>query len=181
MGSMTARRMESGVLEPRAKHPHYTRGLLWDNEDDVQSTTAQYSLTTVPVPHVPFAESSNPTVQKTITDHPHLFKVDCHINVDHFEELLLHHRTSHLYSPCAMPSAKVFGRGLTQELAFTQTRGISQTDRLNQKSTWISSVRKLRPKFSLAVIQRCLAPTYCQACTPPLSMQLINWEQPPFT
>ena len=89
MGSTTARRTESGVLEPRAKRPRYTRGLLWDNEDDVLSTTAQYSLTAAPVPRVPFAESSNPIVQKTITDHPHLFKVDCHINVDRFEELLV--------------------------------------------------------------------------------------------
>ena len=91
MGLTTARRTELGVLEPRAKRPCYTRGLLWDNEDDVLSMTAQYSLTAAPVPHVPFAESSNPTVQKTITDHPHLFKVDCHINVDCFEELLLRH------------------------------------------------------------------------------------------
>jgi hypothetical protein len=41
-------------LEPCAKHPCYTpcytQGLLWDDEGDVLSATAQYSLTATPVP-----------------------------------------------------------------------------------------------------------------------------------
>jgi hypothetical protein len=41
------------ALEPRAKRPRYTRGLLWDNDDDTLSATAQWSLTAKPVPSVP--------------------------------------------------------------------------------------------------------------------------------
>ena len=88
---MNARRKELAALEPRAKRPRYTRGLLWDDGDDVLSATAQYSLSATPVPRVPLAESSNPVVKQTIADHPHLFKIDCHINVTRFEELLHHH------------------------------------------------------------------------------------------
>jgi hypothetical protein len=91
--------------------------------------------------------------KKTITDHPHLFKVDCHINVDRFRELLQHHLNQ--------PFVQSVCHGLTQESAFTRTHGISQIDRLNQKNTWISSVYKLRLKFSLAIIQRHLALTCC--------------------
>ena len=41
------------ALEPRAKRPRYTWGLLWDNDDDTHSATAQWSLTAEPVPSVP--------------------------------------------------------------------------------------------------------------------------------
>jgi hypothetical protein len=88
---MNAKRKELEVLEPRAKRPRYTQGLLWEDEDDVLSATAQYSLTAAPVPRVPLVESSNPAVKQTIANHPHLFKIDCHINVTRFEELLQHH------------------------------------------------------------------------------------------
>jgi hypothetical protein len=53
-------------LEPRAKHPHYTQGLLWDDEDDTLSATAQYSLFAAPLPRVPVNESSNKSLMNTI-------------------------------------------------------------------------------------------------------------------
>jgi hypothetical protein len=37
--------LNKGMLEPRAKRPCYTRGLLWDDSDDTLSLTAQWSLT----------------------------------------------------------------------------------------------------------------------------------------
>ena len=42
-----------GTLEPHAKHPRYTRGLLWDQSDDTLSATVHWSVTTDPVPMVP--------------------------------------------------------------------------------------------------------------------------------
>jgi hypothetical protein len=65
--------------------------LLWDNEDDILSATAQYSLTAVPVPCVPTKELSNKALVKTIQTNPHLFKLNCKINVDRLEQLLQHH------------------------------------------------------------------------------------------
>jgi hypothetical protein len=53
IGLMNVRMGGKEQLEPCAKCPRYAQGLLWDDEDDVLSTTAQYSLTTAPVPQVP--------------------------------------------------------------------------------------------------------------------------------
>jgi hypothetical protein len=89
--STTAKRREREKLEPRAKRPRFTRGLLWEDEDDILSATAQYSLTAMPVPHVPIEELSSPAVKQTIADYPHLFRVDCHINVIRFKKLLKEH------------------------------------------------------------------------------------------
>ena len=43
--SMSARRERRVELEPHAKHPHYTHGLLWDNEDDVLRVPHGYGNT----------------------------------------------------------------------------------------------------------------------------------------
>jgi hypothetical protein len=45
----------------------------------------------MPVPHVPVEELSNKALSETIHSNPHLFKVNCKINVDCFEQLLFHH------------------------------------------------------------------------------------------
>jgi len=50
IGLMSVRKGEREQLEPCAKRPHYTQGLLWDNEDDVLSATARYYLTAALVP-----------------------------------------------------------------------------------------------------------------------------------
>ena len=86
-----AREARSEEFEPRAKRPRYTRGLLWDAGDDRLSVTAQYSLTAAPVPRVPDKELENKELINTIKTHPHLFKIDCPILVDRFEELLASH------------------------------------------------------------------------------------------
>jgi hypothetical protein len=87
----SARSPRREELEPRAKRPRYTRGLLWDDRDDVLSATAQYSITAAPVPRVPVAEAANHALASTIGSNPHLFSVDCKINVKRFAELLQSH------------------------------------------------------------------------------------------
>ena len=79
------------MLEPRAKRPKYTRGLLWDDADDTMSATAQWSLTAAPVPMVPQDELDNVPAVNTIAQHPHLFQITTPIQVDRFEELLSLH------------------------------------------------------------------------------------------
>jgi hypothetical protein len=56
---MSVRKGEKEQLDPCAKHPHYMRGLLLDDEEDMLNTTSQYSLTNTLVPQVPIEESSN--------------------------------------------------------------------------------------------------------------------------
>jgi hypothetical protein len=63
---MNARKGRKEELEPQAKHPRYTCGLLWDNKNDVLSASTQYLLTAVPVPCVPTEESSNEALMETI-------------------------------------------------------------------------------------------------------------------
>jgi hypothetical protein len=86
-----ARSHRSETLEHRAKRPRYTRGLLWDDEEDLLSATAQYSLTAEPLPCIPLKEALNTDLMNTIRDHPDLFKVDCPVNIERFEELLVDH------------------------------------------------------------------------------------------
>jgi hypothetical protein len=43
------------------------------------------------VPQVPDKELENKELTNTISTHPRLFKVNCPILVDHFEELLVYH------------------------------------------------------------------------------------------
>ena len=77
----TASRSE-GTLEPRAKRPRYTRGLLWDRSDDTLSSTALWSVTADPVPMVPADEFDNLPAIETIDTHPHLFKITTPIKVN---------------------------------------------------------------------------------------------------
>ena len=79
------------MLEPCAKHPKYTQGLLWDNKDDTLSATALWSITTAPVPVVPRDEFDNTAAVETINTHPHIFKITTPIKVDRFRELLSKH------------------------------------------------------------------------------------------
>jgi hypothetical protein len=54
------------ALEPRAKCPCYTRGLLCDDDDNLQSLTAQWSLTVDLIPPVPAEEFNNLAAANTI-------------------------------------------------------------------------------------------------------------------
>lgn len=79
------------MLEPRAKRPRYTRGLLWGDEEESFSPTARWSLTADPVPHVPEWEYENLAAVQTIKSHPHLFQENCAINIKKFQFLLSDH------------------------------------------------------------------------------------------
>jgi hypothetical protein len=90
IGNLSANRTRV-MLEPRAKRPRYTWGLLWDDNDDTLSATAQWSLTAEPVPSVPEKEYKNYPAVSTINSHPHLFKITMPIKVASFKALLVDH------------------------------------------------------------------------------------------
>ena len=81
--------------ERRAKRPRYARGLLWDTNDilgsDGFSDTARWGLTASPVPGVPPREFENLEALGTIQANPHLFQVNCSLNIARFRELLVNH------------------------------------------------------------------------------------------
>ena len=79
------------MLEPHAKHPKYTRGLLWDDEDETMSATAQWSITAAPVPMVLQDELNNEAAINTIAQHSHLFQITALIQVGCFQQLLSLH------------------------------------------------------------------------------------------
>ena len=79
------------MLEPHAKHPKYTQGLLWDDKDDTMSATAQWSVTAAPVPMVPQDELNNEAAVNMIAQHSHLFQIMTPIQVGRFEQLLSRH------------------------------------------------------------------------------------------
>jgi hypothetical protein len=79
------------MLEPHSKCPHYTCGLLWDDDDDTLSATAQWPLTAKAVPSVPQEEYKNRAAIETISSYPHLFKIITPIKVDCFQSLLTEH------------------------------------------------------------------------------------------
>jgi hypothetical protein len=91
IGLMNARKEKKEELEPCAKCLCYTHSLLQDNEDEILSATFQYFLTAVPVPCIPIEEFSNIALMQTINSNPHLFQVNCRINVDCLVQLLQHH------------------------------------------------------------------------------------------
>ena len=68
-----------------AKWPHYACGLLWDTNDisgaDNYSNTAHWGLTTSPVPGVSPREFENLEALRMIQANPHLFQVNCTLNV----------------------------------------------------------------------------------------------------
>jgi hypothetical protein len=168
------------ALEPHAKRPCYMRGLLWDNVDDVLSATAQYLLTAAPVPHVPIEVSTNETLMNTIHSNPHLFKVDCKINIDHFSELIKSHPNQALLCPSVMPSTKVFGCLRMLNLRSIQTLGISLTVLPNWMNTRFSWKVKWRLRSISGDILKLLDLTFYWVCTPPQSMQSPNPAQMPF-
>lgn len=71
--------------------PKYLRYNLWHDDDNLSPSTAEWTETAEPLPSVPASELSNPIVAKTISEHPHLFKIVTPINVDVFERLLVTH------------------------------------------------------------------------------------------
>ncbi|KIY49912.1 hypothetical protein FISHEDRAFT_72144 [Fistulina hepatica ATCC 64428] len=72
--------------------PRYARDLVWsDSSHTPRISLAETSFTAPAVPEPPEEEVMNLTALWTITDNPHLFKVDTPVNVDTFENLLESH------------------------------------------------------------------------------------------
>ncbi|KAF8803884.1 hypothetical protein BYT27DRAFT_7024708, partial [Phlegmacium glaucopus] len=69
----------------------YLRHNLWEESSIRSPTTAEWSECATPLPRPPITETSNPIIQKTITDNPTLFQITTPIKVDTFENLLNHH------------------------------------------------------------------------------------------
>ena len=82
-------RGETAIREKcQAKQPHYAHGLLWDanniSSSDDFSDMARWGLTTSPVPGMPPREFENLKALRTIQMNPHLFQVNCSLNIAHF-------------------------------------------------------------------------------------------------
>ena len=120
---MNARKERREKLEPCAKCPHYTCSLLWDDKDDVLSTTTQYSLTTMPVPCVSIKELSNKGLMNTLHTNPHLFKIDCRINIKCSLNSSDTTLTSLLLSLCVTHSTKVLAMGRHQDWNLPRNMG----------------------------------------------------------
>jgi hypothetical protein len=71
--------------------PKFARDLIWGATVDAISPAARYSILTDPLPRPPLSELKNIAANKTIRDHPELFKITCNINVNHFAKLLEDH------------------------------------------------------------------------------------------
>lgn len=79
------------VYEAQAKHPRYTRGLLWEEGDEILSSTARWSISTEPAPDVPPDEFLNGPAVQTLLNLPYLFCIKCPVNVGHLQSLLADH------------------------------------------------------------------------------------------
>src|ERR1700683_4159896 len=71
--------------------PKFVRDLIWGAVEDDISPSACYSLSAPPLPRPPPSELQNLAANKTIHEHPDLFKITCNINVHKFNELLTDH------------------------------------------------------------------------------------------
>jgi len=71
--------------------PKFAWELIWGAVDDDISPSARYSLFAEPLPRPPQFELENFAANKTIHEHPNLFKITCNINIEKFNELLIDH------------------------------------------------------------------------------------------
>ena len=81
--------------EPQAQQPQYTHGFLWNAHDLSDhggfSSTACWGLTISPVPGIPLREFENHEALRTIKASSGLFQVNCSLNIDQFQDLLVGH------------------------------------------------------------------------------------------
>lgn len=81
--------------EPQAQQPQYTHGFLWNAHDLSDhggfSNTACWGLTISPVPGIPLREFENHEALRTIKANSGLFQVNCSLNIDQFQDLLVGH------------------------------------------------------------------------------------------
>ncbi|THH17648.1 hypothetical protein EW146_g3202 [Bondarzewia mesenterica] len=68
--------------------PRHRRSFIWSDSGLSFTPLASYSECSLPLPSPPLHELQHITALKTISDHPHLFKIITPINVCRFEELL---------------------------------------------------------------------------------------------
>ncbi|EMD33084.1 hypothetical protein CERSUDRAFT_98692 [Gelatoporia subvermispora B] len=85
----------TGRIDPgesiQDRRPRYARGLLWSNMGPDIFTVADSTLCHPPLPDVPETERSDPVVNATLRQYPHLFHIVTPINIDRFDELLRDH------------------------------------------------------------------------------------------
>ena len=82
--------------------PKYLWHNLWAEGSSLSPTTAEWSEMAAPLPHPPLSETSNPILNKAITDNPDLFQMLTPIKVDIFESLLKNHpNLAFVQSVCA--------------------------------------------------------------------------------
>ena len=83
------------------KCPQYTHEFLWDTHDISDhggfSDMACWGLTALLVPGVPLKEFGNLEALRTIETNPGLFQVNCNLNIDHSQELLVNHPNQTLF------------------------------------------------------------------------------------
>ena len=98
---ISARNVTSPVIPKKIAHlvshevhglqPKYLHHNLWRDTPSLSPTTAEWSETAWPLPHLPLKEISNPIALETITDNLFLFQVKTPINVETFQLLLENH------------------------------------------------------------------------------------------
>ncbi|THH07118.1 hypothetical protein EW146_g9419 [Bondarzewia mesenterica] len=71
--------------------PRHRRSFIWSDLGLSFTPSASYSECSLPLSSPLLHELQHTTALKTISDHPHLFKIITLINVCHFEELLVTH------------------------------------------------------------------------------------------
>ena len=73
------------------KRPKWVRGYLWSENEISYTPSVTATETAPPLPDVPNSELILPILNKTIRDHPELFKIITPVNIDTFEHLLETH------------------------------------------------------------------------------------------
>ncbi|GLB44966.1 hypothetical protein LshimejAT787_1900440 [Lyophyllum shimeji] len=71
--------------------PKYLRYNVWDLENPSARTTADWSETATPLPYPPPRETDNTLAQRTLADHPELFKIVTPIKADVLEAMCADH------------------------------------------------------------------------------------------
>ncbi|OCH92398.1 hypothetical protein OBBRIDRAFT_802588 [Obba rivulosa] len=69
----------------------YAQLFIWSDSDASVITVTEFFLFHPPLPDVPESEPLNHTVNETLKEHLHLFKIVTPINIEQFKELLLKH------------------------------------------------------------------------------------------
>ena len=159
-----------------AKWPCHACSLLWDANDisgtDDFSDMAHWSLTTSPVPGIPPREFKNLKALRTIQANPHLFQVNCTLNIACLQELLVNHLNQALIESICHSLHEGYWPYADTKFDDVDARYPTtlQMDR-HLLSTSTSFTRKSKSKSQLAGTLPPLGLIYCQECTPCLSMQ----------